>query len=111
MDAKLLSLYFVLGGAIVALVTYFGSQGKGMLAAFIGFFPSITIVTLLTIYFSSGVGATVSYFKGMLVLIPAWVLYAVAMIFILPRWGIVPSVVIGVFLYVAVAFLSMRFVH
>jgi len=111
MDAKLLSLYFILGGAIVALVTYFGSQGKGILAAFIGFFPSITIVTLLTIYFSSGAGATVSYFKGMLFLIPAWVLYAVAMIFILPRWGIVPSVLTGVFLYVAIAFVTMRFVH
>ena len=111
MDAKLLSLYFVLGGAIVTLVTYFGSQGKGMLAAFIGFFPSVTIVTLLTIYFNSGVGATVSYFKGMLFLMPAWILYALAMIFILPRWGIVPSVLLGVFLYVAAALLTMRFVQ
>lgn len=111
MDAKLLSLYFVLGGAIVTLVTYFGSQGKGLLAAFIGFFPSITIVTLFTIYYNSGVSATVSYFKGMLFLLPAWLLYAVAMIFILPRWGLVPSVLIGVFIYVAAALVTMRFVH
>jgi uncharacterized membrane protein (GlpM family) len=111
MDVKLLSLYFVLGGSIVTLITYFGSQGKGILAAFIGFFPSITIVTLFTIYLKSGVGATVSYFKGMLFLIPAWVLYALAMIFILPRWGIVPSVVVGIALYVGVAVLTMRFVH
>jgi hypothetical protein len=111
MDAKLLSLYFVLGGAIVTLVTYFGVQGKGLLAAFIGFFPSVTIVTVLTIYFNSGAGATVSYFKGMLFLIPAWVLYAVAMMFILPRWGILPSILIGVFLYVAAALITMRFVH
>jgi hypothetical protein len=111
MDAKLLSVYFVLGGTIVTLITYFGVQGKGLLAAFIGFFPSISIVTLCTIYFKSGVGATVSYFKGMLFLIPAWVLYALAMIFILPRWGIVPSVIIGVVLYVAVALLTIRLVH
>jgi hypothetical protein len=111
MDAKLLALYFVLGGTIVTLVTYFGSQGKGLLAAFVAFFPSVTIVTLLSIYFSSGIGATVSYFKGMLFLIPAWILYALAMMFILPRWGIVPSVLIGIFLYVAVAFVTMRFVH
>lgn len=111
MDAKLLALYFVLGGTIVTLITYFGGQGKGILAAFIGFFPSITIVTLFTIYLKSGVGATVSYFKGMLFLIPAWVLYALAMIFILPRWGIVPSVVVGIALYVGVAVLTMRFVH
>jgi uncharacterized membrane protein (GlpM family) len=111
MDAKLLSLYFVLGGSIVTLITYFGSQGKGILAAFIGFFPSITIVTLFTIYLKSGVGATISYFKGMLFLIPAWVLYALAMVFILPRWGIVPSVIVGIALYVGVAVLVMRFVH
>jgi len=110
-DARLLALYFVLGGTIVTLITYFGSQGKGLLAAFVALFPSITIVTLITIYFNGGVGATVSYFKGLLFLIPAWILYVVAMIFILPRWGIVPSVLIGVFLYVSVAFVTMRFVH
>src|SRR4030067_2188248 len=108
MDVKWLALYFFLGGTIVALVTYFGSQGKGMLSAFIAFFPSITFVTLLSIYFASGVNATVSYLKGMLFLIPAWILYAVAMIFILPRWGILPSVLIGIFLYVAVALITMR---
>ena len=111
MDAKLLAVYFVLGGTIVTLITYFGVQGKGLLAAFIGFFPSISIVTLFTIYLKSGVGATVSYFKGMLFLIPAWVLYALAMIFILPRWGIMPSVIIGVVLYVAVALLTIRLAH
>ena len=111
MDAKLLSIYFVLGGTIVALVTYFGSQGKGLLAAFVAIFPSITIVTLFSIYFTSGIDATVSYFKGMLFLIPAWLLYAVAMIFILPRWGIIPSVLIGISIYVVAALIVMRLVR
>ncbi len=111
MDAKLLSLYFVLGGTIVALVTYFGSQGKGLLAAFVAFFPSITVVTLISIYLTGGVSATVSYFKGMLFLIPAWLLYAVAIIFILPRWGLVPSILVGVAIYVAAALITMRLVH
>ena len=111
MDAKLLTLYFVLGGAIVTLISYFGTRGQGMLAAFIGFFPTISIVTLFIIYYKSGVGATVSYFKGMLFLIPAWVLYALAMVFILPRWGIWPSVIIGVALYIGVALLTIKLVH
>jgi uncharacterized membrane protein (GlpM family) len=111
MDAKLLTLYFVMGGAIVTLISYFGTQGKGMMAAFIGFFPTISIVTLFIIYYKSGVGATVSYFKGMLFLIPAWVLYALAMVFILPRWGIIPSVIIGVALYIGVALLTIKLVH
>jgi uncharacterized membrane protein (GlpM family) len=111
MDAKLLTLYFVLGGTIVTLISYFGTQGRGILAAFVAFFPSISIVTMFIIYFKSGVGATVSYFKGMLFLIPAWVLYALAMMFVLPRWGIVPSVIVGIGLYIGVALLIMRFVH
>jgi uncharacterized membrane protein (GlpM family) len=111
MDAKLLALYFVLGGTIVTLISYFGTQGRGLMAAFIGFFPSISIVTLFIIYYKSGVGATVSYFKGMLFLIPAWVLYALAMIFVLPRWGLVPTVIIGVAIYVGVALLTIRLVH
>jgi len=104
-------LVFFLGGTIVALVTYFGSQGKGLLSAFIAFFPSITLVTLLSIYFTSGVNATVPFFKGMLFMMPAWILYAVAMIFILPRWGLVPSILISIGLYVGVAFITMRLAH
>jgi uncharacterized membrane protein (GlpM family) len=111
MDAKWLPLYFFLGGTIVALVTYFGSQGKGVIAAFIAFFPSITLVTLFSVYFSSGVSSTISYLKSALFLMPAWILYAVAVMFTLPRWGLVPSVVTGVVLYVGAAVLIMRLVH
>lgn len=111
MDIRSLAVYFVLGGTIVALVTYFGSQGKGLLAAFIAFFPSITIVTLLSVYLSSGVSATVSYFKGMLLLIPAWLLYAGAIVFLLPRWGLVPSLLVGIAIYVAAALITMRLVQ
>ncbi len=96
MDLKWLPLYFFLGGTIVALVTYFGSRGKGMVAAFVAFFPSVTLLTLLSVYFNSGVGATVSYLKGALFLMPAWIIYAVAVVLILPRWGLVTSVIAGV---------------
>lgn len=111
MDVKWLPLYFVLGGTIVVLVTYFGSHGKGLIAAFVAFFPSITLVTLLSIYLASGVNATVSYMKSAIFLIPAWLLYAVAIIFILPRLGLVPSVLISLGLYIAAAFITVRFVH
>lgn len=108
MSVKLLLLYFLIGGTIVALVTYFGSSGKGLLAAFVAFFPSVTIVTLVSIYLTGGTNATVSYFRGMLLLLPAWTLYAFAMIFMLPRWGLVPSVFAGVFLYMAAALVTMK---
>lgn len=111
MSLKLLVLYFLLGGVIISLVTYFGTQGKGLLAAFIALFPSVTIVTMLTIYVHGGVNDTVSYFKNLLILLPAWLLYVIPAMLLLPRLGPIPSVIIGISLYLAAAFLTMRFVH
>ncbi len=111
MSLKLLLLYFLIGGTIVAVVTYFGSSGKGLLAAFVAFFPSVTVVTLVSIYLTGGANATVSYFRGMLFLLPAWALYAFAMIFMLQRWGLVPSVVTGVSLYMVAALITMKLVQ
>lgn len=111
MNIKVLLLYFLLGGTIVAIVSYFGSQGKGLLAAFIANLPTITIITLCSIYLSSGASAGVSYFKGMLILLPAWLLYAIAIIFLLPRLGLVPSLAIALASYLAAAFVTAKLIQ
>ncbi len=108
MDLKLLVAYFVIGGLVVSVVTYFGSQGKSELAVFIAFLPSTTLITLCTIYLAGGTGAAVSYAKSMLVLLPAWVLYVVGVIFLLPRLGLVVSLLVNVAAYLAAAFITMR---
>ena len=110
MDPKLLVAYFVIGGLVVSVVTYFGSQGKSELAVFIAFLPSTTLITLCTIYFAGGTGAAVSYSKSMLVLLPAWVLYVVGVIFLLPRLGLVVSLVVSVAAYLAAAFVTMKLI-
>jgi uncharacterized membrane protein (GlpM family) len=110
MDIKLLSLYFLVGGTVIALVTYFGSQAKSLLAAFVAVFPAITVITVCTIYFSGGVNAATSYFKGILFMAPAWLLYLFSVLYLLPRLGFVPSLVIGVFLYLTTAFAIMKLV-
>ncbi|GEM_PF-1133022 len=107
-DLRLLATYFVIGGAVIAAVTYFGSQGRSQLAVFIAFLPSTTLLTLCTIYLSSGTGATVSYAKNMLILLPAWILYVVGVILLLPRLGLVWSLLISVVAYLGAAFLTMR---
>jgi uncharacterized membrane protein (GlpM family) len=107
-DLKLLVAYFVIGGLVVSVVTYFGSQGKSELAVFIAFLPSTTLITLCTIYLAGGTGAAVSYAKSMLVLLPAWVLYVVGVIFLLPRLGLVVSLLVSVAAYLAAAFITMR---
>lgn len=108
MDPKLLALYFVIGGLVVSLVTYFGSQGRSELAVFIAFLPATTLITVVTIYLAGGTGAAVSYAKWMLILLPAWVLYAVGLIFLLPRLGLALSLVISVAAYLGAAFLTMK---
>jgi hypothetical protein len=107
-DPKLLALYFVIGGLAVSIVTYFGSQGKSELAVFIAFLPATTLITVITIYLSGGTGAAVSYAKSMLILLPAWVLYVVGVIFLLPRLGLVISLLISVAAYLVGALVTMR---
>jgi len=108
MDAKALAAYFVIGGLIVAAVTYFGSQAKSELAAFIAFLPSISVITLCTIYFASGTGAALSYAKSMLILLPPWLLYVIGVIFLLPRIGLAGSLLVSVATYLAVAIVIMK---
>jgi uncharacterized membrane protein (GlpM family) len=89
MDNKMLLVaYFVIGGVVVSAITYLGSHSKSMLAAFIALLPCVSVITLCTIYFSSGTGAVVSYAKNMLILLPPWILYVVGVIYLLPRIGL-----------------------
>jgi uncharacterized membrane protein (GlpM family) len=108
MPFKLLLLYFVLGGVIVAAVSYFGSQGKSQVAAFIAFLPSTSLIALCTIYLSSGTQTAVSYAKGMLILLPPWVLYVVSVIVLLPRIGLAATIAVSVAIYLVFAFLIMK---
>lgn len=108
MDLKMLPVYFVIGGAIVTAVTYFGSQAKSALAAFIALLPSISVVTLCTIYLSGGESSAMTYAKHLLLLLPPWLLYVVGVIFLLPRIGLVLSLVISIGAYLGVSFLIMR---
>ena len=108
MDIKMLAVYFVIGGAIVTAVTYFGSHSKSQIAAFIAFLPSISVITLCTIYFASGMAEAVSYAKNMLILLPPWVLYVVGIIFLLPRIGLASSLIVSIAVYLGAAFLIMK---
>jgi uncharacterized membrane protein (GlpM family) len=110
MDIKMLPVYFVIGGIVVSAATYFGSQAKGLLAAFIAFLPTISLITICSIYFASGTQAVVSYARGMLMLLPPWALYVTAVIFLLPRIGLAGSLIVGVATYVGLAFLIMRLI-
>ena len=97
-------LYFLLGGAMVTIVTYFASHAKGLLAAFFANLPVITLITFLTIYSESGEKAVVSYAQGLLIMLFPWLAYIFSVIFLAPRLGMIPSLAVGLALYLSLAY-------
>jgi len=92
-------LYFLLGGTIVRLSTYLGSQGRSFLAAFASTFPAITGATFVLIYLNGGNDAIVSYAKNLLWFVPPWMVYVVSMIAGVPRFGFWPAMIGSLALY------------
>jgi uncharacterized membrane protein (GlpM family) len=109
MDIRLLPLYFIIGGLTVAITAYYGSRGQSLLAAFIGIFPGITVITFIAIYYSSGVAAVSSYARGMLILLPPWILYVLGVYFLTPRLGITLALIASVAVFILTSFLILRF--
>lgn len=110
MDIRLLPLYFFIGGTIVALASYYGAQGKGMLAAFIAFFPSVSLITISIVYLSGGLEVASSYIKSMLFLIPAWVIYAGTILYLLPHFGLPLSLITGIIIYIIACLLIAKII-
>jgi hypothetical protein len=93
------AVYFLLGGAIVSLSTYLGSQGRSFLAAFASTFPAITGATFVLIYLNSGDDAIVGYARNLLWFVPPWIVYVVFMIAGVPRFGFWPAMIGSLVLY------------
>jgi uncharacterized membrane protein (GlpM family) len=98
-DVVKYAVYFLLGGTIVSVSTYLGSQGKSFLAAFASTFPAITGATFILIYLNGGNEAIVSYAKNLLWFVPPWTVYVVAMILAVPQVGFWPAMIGSLVLY------------
>jgi uncharacterized membrane protein (GlpM family) len=95
-------LYFLVGGAVVALTTYFGSQGKGWLAAFIAMFPALTVITFISIYFEGGGGTPLKdYIKGIFLVLPGWLCYLLTIFYFTDKVGLY-SILFGTLVYVTI---------
>lgn len=95
------SVYFLLGGMIVSLSTYLGSQGRSFLAAFASTFPAITGATFILMYLNGGSEPIVNYAKNLLWFVPPWMVYVGAMITGVPRLGFWPAMVGSLVLYMS----------
>lgn len=101
--------YFLIGGLIVSLTTYFGSKGQGFLAAFVIQFPSLTVLSFLLMYRAGGKTPVIDYAKSLVYTIPPWVLYVLTVVVLCDRIGIWWALVLGVVLYMA-ACMAMAYV-
>ena len=96
-------LYFLIGGSILTLVTYYGSRDRGILAAFIAMFPMVTVLSIVTIYFESGSLSSLDYVKGLLILTPIWILFLFCILYLMPRKGLIFALVVSVSIYLILA--------
>ncbi|MGC3973568.1 MAG: DUF3147 domain-containing protein [Nitrospira sp.] len=94
-------LYFLLGGTIVSISTYLGSQGRSFLAAFASTFPAMTGATFVLIYLNGGNEHLVTYAKNLLWFVPPWLVYVGCMIYGVERIGFWLSMVGSLGLYMA----------
>jgi len=97
-------LYFLIGGTIISVVTYFASHSRTLVAAFFANLPVMTLITFLTIYHEAGQKAVVPYAYGLLIMLFPWLAYLGSVIFLTPRLGIVISLVTGISLYLVIAY-------
>lgn len=86
---------------MVSLSTFLGSQGRSFLAAFASTFPAITGATFVLMYLNGGEGAIVSYARNLWWFVPPWIVYVVAMITGVPRFGFWPAMAGSLTLYIS----------
>ncbi len=102
------AVYFVIGGAVLSLSVYFGAQGKGFLAAVITNFPSVTLLTFILLWNSGGLDTLLPYAKGLFMVIPPWVAYALLVIFLTPKAGPLAGIGAGLTAYVTLAIVIQK---
>lgn len=98
-DGAKYGLYFLLGGSIVSISTYLGSQGRSFLAAFASTFPAMTGATFVLIYLNGGSEHIVTYAKNLLWFVPPWLVYVGCMIYGVERIGFWLSMAGSLILY------------
>jgi uncharacterized membrane protein (GlpM family) len=91
--------YFIVGGLVVSLTTFYGAKGQGFLAAFISMFPSMTVLIFFLLYRAGGKDSVIGYAKSLVYVVPPWILYVCAVAFLCDRIGIWWSLAMGITLY------------
>ena len=102
-------IYFLIGGTVVAAVAYIGSRGDSALAAFVASLPMLFLLNVFVMYRVGGINGSLTYAKGVVMMLPIFVFYAALTIWLLPRLGMPKALVLGLPVYlIPVAAIRMR---
>lgn len=80
-------LCFIFGGSIVALVAYLSSRGNPLLATLVANIPVLFLIDIFLVYRAGGLSGSLIFAKGVLFLLPVFMLFVITTILLLPRLG------------------------
>lgn len=102
-------IYFLIGGTVVAAVAYLGSRGDSALAAFVASLPVLFLLNVFVMYRVGGMNGSLTYAKGVVLMLPVFVFYAALTIWLLPRLGMPKALMLGLPVYlIPVVAIRMR---
>jgi len=99
-------IYFIAGGALAALVAYFAGRGNPLLTALVGSIPVMFLLNVYLVYRATGVSSSLAYSKGVLLLVPAFVIFVIVTMWLLPRLGIPKALLPGLTVYPVLALIG-----
>ena len=99
-------IYFIAGGASVTSVAYLASRGNPFLAALVGSIPLIFLLNIYSVYQGGGLSSSLAYSKGVLSLLPVFVVFVVVTMWLLPQVGMPKALLPGMAMYLALAIIS-----
>jgi len=92
-------IYFFIGGGIVTLVAYIASRGNLFLATLIGNIPVLFLLNVLLVYRENGVSGSIVYTKGVLLMLPIFILFIAITILLIPRLGMPKAIMMALPIY------------
>lgn len=98
-------LYFVVGGALVALVAFLAQRGNGTLTILVANIPVMFLLNMLLMYKSGGVDGSLMYARAALMYLPFYIVFVFITMYLLPRLGMPLALLPGAFIFILPVFI------
>jgi len=101
-------LYFLLGGTIVSMVAYLANHGNQVLTILMGNLPVLFMMNIFLAYRVGGTTGSMIYAKGMLAVMPFFIVFILITLLILPHINTPLAVLPAMLVYIIPPFLYYR---